>query len=86
MMMMMMMMMIITGLWSLFQKGLVDSPECERCKKASETASHILGDCETLAALRFRYLGYHSKKPGDFKDISVSRLLHFVQSAWLLNK
>jgi hypothetical protein len=25
-------------------------------------------------------------KPGDFKDISVSRLLHFVQSAGLLNK
>jgi hypothetical protein len=66
--------------------GLVDSPECDRCKQASETASHVLGDCEALAAISFRYLGYHFKKPGDFKAISVSRLLHFVQSAGLLNE
>jgi hypothetical protein len=69
-----------------FKLGLVDSPECDRWKQASETASHVLGDCEALAALRFRYLGYHFMKPGDFKDIPVSRLLHFVQSAGLLNK
>jgi hypothetical protein len=66
--------------------GLVDSPKCDRCKQASETALHVLGDCEALATIRFRYLGYHFIKPGDFKDISVSRLLHFVQSAGLLNK
>jgi hypothetical protein len=79
---------ILTGLFTghchlkghLFKLGLVDSPECDRCKQASETASHFLGDCEALAAIRFRYLGYHFMKPGDFKDISVSRLLHFVQS------
>jgi hypothetical protein len=70
----------------LFKLGLVDSPKCDRCKQASETASHVLGDCEALAAIRFRYLGYHFMKPRDFKDISVSWLLHFVQSAGLLNK
>jgi hypothetical protein len=70
----------------LFKLGLVDSPESERCKKASETALHVLGDCEALAAIRFRYLGYHFMKPGDFKDTFLSRLLHFVQSAGLLNK
>ena len=65
---------ILTGLFTghchlkghLFKLGLVDSPECDRCKQASETASHVLGDCEALAALRFRYLGYHFMKPGDF--------------------
>jgi hypothetical protein len=85
---------ILTGLFRghchlkghLFKLGLEDSPECERCKQASETASHVLGDCEALAAIRFRYLRYHFMKPGDFKDISVSRLLPFVQSAGLLNK
>jgi hypothetical protein len=67
------------------KKGLIDSPDCDRCKQASETASHVLCDCEALAAIRFRYLGYHFMKPGDFKHISVSRLLHFVQNAGLLN-
>jgi hypothetical protein len=37
--------------------------------QTSETASHVLGDCEALAAIRFKYLGYHFMKPGDFKDI-----------------
>jgi hypothetical protein len=36
--------------------GLVKSPECERCKQASETASHVLCECEALAVLRFRHL------------------------------
>jgi hypothetical protein len=36
--------------------GLVKSPECERFKQASETASHVLCDFEALAALRFRHL------------------------------
>jgi hypothetical protein len=79
---------ILTGLVTehLFKLGLVNSPECDRCKQASEMALHVLGDCEALAAIRFRHLGHHFMKLGDFKDISVSRLLHFAQSAGLLNK
>jgi hypothetical protein len=85
---------ILTGLFTghchlnghFFKLELVDSPDCDRCKQASETASHVLGDCEALAAIRFRYMGHHFMKPEDFKGISVSRLLHFVQSAGLLNK
>jgi hypothetical protein len=30
----------------LFKLGLVNSPECDRCKQASEIASHVLCDCE----------------------------------------
>jgi uncharacterized metal-binding protein len=36
--------------------GLVKSPGCERCKQASEMASHVLCDCEAPAALRFRHM------------------------------
>ena len=35
--------------------------------------------------LRFRQPGQHFMKPGDLVDISVSSVLHFVQSAGLLN-
>jgi hypothetical protein len=69
----------------LFKLGLVDSPESVRCEQASEPGSHLLYGCKGLAALRFRYLGRYFMKPGDFKDISVSRILYFVQSVGLLN-
>jgi hypothetical protein len=69
----------------LFKLGLVNSPECNRCKQASETASDVLCDCEALATLRFRHLSCHFMKPGDFDDISASRILHFAQGARLLN-
>jgi hypothetical protein len=41
----------------LFKMELVNRPECESCKQTSETASHVLWDCEVLATLRFRNLG-----------------------------
>jgi hypothetical protein len=68
----------------LFNLRLVNSPECGRCKQASETASHVLCDCEALATLRFRPLGHHFMKPDDSEDISVSKVLHLVQVAGLL--
>jgi len=68
----------------IFELKLVDKPGCGRWKQASETASHVLRDCEALAVLRFRHLGQHFLKSGDFDDISVSRAMHFVQSVVLL--
>jgi hypothetical protein len=53
--------------------GLVKSPECDRCKQASETASHILCDFEAMATLRFRHLDHHFKKPGDFETFLAAR-------------
>jgi hypothetical protein len=70
----------------LLRLGMVNSPECPRHKQASETASHILCDCETLATLSYRNLGCYFLEPGDLGDISVSKVLHFVQGAELLNK
>jgi len=69
----------------LFKLGQVKSPECDRCKHASETTSHIFVT-ETLATLRFRHLGHHFMKPCDFEDMPVSRILHFVQVAGLLDE
>jgi hypothetical protein len=40
---------------------------------------------KALATLRFRQLGCHFMKSGDYEDISVSRILHLVQGAGLLN-
>jgi hypothetical protein len=59
--------------------GLVNSPECGRCKEASETVTHVLCDCVALATLRFRHLGWHFLKPHDLEA------LHCVQSAGLLS-
>lgn len=69
----------------LCKMGLVDSPGCGTFKQTFETASYVLCDCETLPALRFRHLSQHFMKHGDVEDVSVSRILHFVQSAGLLN-
>jgi hypothetical protein len=47
-------------------------------------ASLVPCACETLATLRFRHLG-HLMQPGDCEDMSINRLLHFVQGAGLLD-
>jgi hypothetical protein len=70
--------------WHSFNLGLENNPECERYNQTPETTSHVLCDCEALAALKFRHLG-HFTIPGNFENISLSRKLHFVQSTGLLN-
>ena len=40
----------------LFKVGLVNSSGCDKCKQASEIASHVLCGCEALATFRFRPL------------------------------
>jgi hypothetical protein len=64
---------------------LVNSPECDVCKQASEMISHILCHCKALATLRYRHLGHHFMKTGDSEDISVSKILHFALGARLEN-
>jgi hypothetical protein len=39
-----------------------------------------------LATLRFSQQGRHFTKPGDFENVSVSKILHFVQGAVLPNE
>ena len=69
----------------LFKLRLVNSPKCEKCKWASKIASHFLCDCEAFNTLRFKHLGCHFLKAGDFEDIDVNSIMHFLQSARLLN-
>jgi len=69
----------------LFKLGLVDRPGHNRCYQASEIASHVLCNCGALAVLTFRHQGHHFLKPGDHVHISLSKILHFVQSVSLLN-
>jgi hypothetical protein len=70
----------------LLKLGLVNIPDCDRCRQASEMALHVLGDCEALAILRFRHVGHHFMKLSDFEDIPVYRILHFVQGTGLLTE
>jgi len=65
---------------------MVNSPECDRCKYAPETALHVLYDCEALATLKFKHLLCHCKNPGDFEDFSVSKTQHLIEGAKLLNE
>jgi len=59
---------------------------CDGYKQASEMVSRVLCDYEALATLRYRNLGCNFMTPSDFKDISVSKILHFAQGAGLLNE
>jgi uncharacterized membrane protein YjgN (DUF898 family) len=46
-------------------------------------ASHILCDCEELVVLRLWHLGHSVLKASDFARISISMVLHCVQSTGL---
>jgi hypothetical protein len=48
-------------------------------------ASGIPCDCKAQEVLRLGHLGHHFLKPGDFTDISISKVLNFVQNVGLLN-
>ena len=42
---------------------------CDRRRQTVEKFSHILYYCKALAVLRFRRMGHHCLKTGDFDDI-----------------
>jgi hypothetical protein len=63
--------------------GLINDPICERCLEADESATHVLCDCEALDHLRFRHLGQFLMEPGDFYDVPIGKVLHFIRSVGL---
>jgi hypothetical protein len=67
----------------LSKMGLMSHSTCERCLEADESATHVLCDCEALAHLRFRYLGQFFMEPGDFYDVPIGKVLHFIRSVGL---
>jgi len=70
-------MMLLTGYCHLnghlWKVGLVDSAGCSRCKQAFEVSWHALCYCEAQVVLRFKHLGHHFLKPGDFGNICISK-------------
>jgi hypothetical protein len=70
----------------LLKLGLLNSPECDKRKQACEMASQVPCGSGALVTLRFRHLGCHFMKPGDFEDVSVGKILHVVQGVGLLNE
>jgi hypothetical protein len=56
-----------------------------RRKQAPAMASQVLYDCEALTVLRFGQLRHHFLKSGYCADISISKVLSFVQGVGLLN-
>jgi hypothetical protein len=40
----------------------------------------VLSDCEALAYLRFRHLGQLFMEPGDFYDVPIRKVLHFIRN------
>jgi hypothetical protein len=61
--------------------GLMNDPICESCLEADESAAQVL--CEALAHLRFRHLGQFFMEPGDFYDVPMGKVLHFIRSVGL---
>ena len=80
---------LLTGLCHisghLFKLELVDDHRCDGCRQAIETTSYSLRNCEAFTTLRFRHMGQHFMKPGGFEDITISKILHFVQGTGLMN-
>jgi hypothetical protein len=59
--------------------------QCDRCNQEMETASRVLCDFEALKVLWFRQLGHHFLDPAWLCLHSISKVLHFVLSAELMN-
>jgi hypothetical protein len=70
----------------LVEFGLLDSPECNRYKQASETISLVLDDCEALPLLCFNHLAYHFLTFGGFVVSSSPALCSKCGAAACLRK
>lgn len=68
----------------LLKAGLVDSPRCNMQTGIWNSLTFFC-DCEALVVLWFRHLGCHCLKSGEVANISISKILRFVESEGLLN-
>jgi hypothetical protein len=59
---------------------LVNSPKCKRCLEKEASASHVLCDCEAITYLRFCHRVQYFMKPGDYHDVLIRKVLHFMRS------
>jgi hypothetical protein len=63
----------------IFKLGITDSPICGRCHTETETASHILHECVSLAELKLHCLGKHFMEPSNYDEIPLCKILYFVK-------
>ena len=54
----------------LFVTGLSSNPICRKCGTEEETSLHVLCECETLASLRYTYLGSFFLNPEYVMNLS----------------
>jgi len=52
-------------------KGIGNDHRCRKYGTGEETSIHILCECETLASLRYTYLGYFYLDPDNIKKLGV---------------
>jgi hypothetical protein len=69
----------------LFKLGLVKSPVCDRCKQDIRKALTCSLGLRGFGRIKIQVPGTLFYETVDFRDSSVSRILHFVQSAGLIN-
>jgi len=59
------------------------APQCRKCGVKEETSAHILGECEALATLIHRYLGFFSLEPEDVQNINLGAIWSFSRATGL---
>ena len=64
--------------------GLSNNPTCRTCGTEEETSIHILGECEALASLWRRYLGFFFLDPEDIRMLGVGAIWNFAKGTGLL--
>jgi hypothetical protein len=58
--------------------GLSNDPACTKRGIEEETSVHILCECEALASLRHKYLGYFFLDPEDIRVLGVGAIWNFI--------
>ena len=64
--------------------GLGNNSTCRKCGTEEETSVHILGECEALASLWHRYLGFLFLDPEDIRMQGVGAIWNFAKGTELL--
>jgi hypothetical protein len=64
--------------------GLSNNPTCRKCGTEEETSVHILCECETLASLRYTYLGSFFLDPEDIRVLGMGAIWNFAKGTGLL--
>jgi len=59
--------------------GLIGIPNCKKCQAEEETSTHVLCECEGLAALRHAYLGSFVLDPEDIRSLNLKAIWNFIK-------